>query len=163
MELLQKLGIHPALLIAQIINFIILLLILYKFLYNPVLAMMKKREDRIKKSIEDADEISRKLKEMEVRYDEKLQKAKQEAMAILEKAEKDGVKQKDDAVNKTKEEVANIVNKAKEQITDEKDKMVQEVKKEMGSLVVAAMEKVLTKEKATGIDKKSIEETVKNL
>ena len=163
MELLQKLGIHPALLIAQIINFLILMFVLYKFLYNPVLGMMKKREDRIRKSVEDADEISKKLKEMEVRYDEKLKKAKQEAMGILEKAEKDGLMQKDESVNKTREEVATIVTKAKEQIAEEKEKMVQDIKKEMGTLVVAAMEKVLSEDKAKEVDKKSIEETLKKL
>ena len=51
MELLKDFGFDPILLTAQIINFLIVLVVLKKFMYKPVLDMLKKRENDIKKGI----------------------------------------------------------------------------------------------------------------
>ncbi|MBT4277232.1 F0F1 ATP synthase subunit B [Candidatus Falkowbacteria bacterium] len=163
MELLNKLGIHPTLLIAQIINFIILLLVLYKFLYNPILKLLKKRQDKIVKSLDDAKQIEEKLKKAEKDYDQKMAEARKEAMAVLSETEKQSNKQKEESVQKTKEEVAEIIKKAKEQITQEKEKIVEDTKKEIADVVMLAIEKTVGKEMNDKIDKKMIEKTVKDL
>ncbi|MBU2632677.1 F0F1 ATP synthase subunit B, partial [Patescibacteria group bacterium] len=48
MEIVKQFGLDPVLLVAQIVNFLILLFILKKLLYKPVLELLKKREDTIK-------------------------------------------------------------------------------------------------------------------
>jgi len=163
MELLDKLGIHFGLLVAQIINFLILLFVLYKFLYKPVLNLLKKREKIIAQSIEDADAIDKKLKEMEIRYDEKIAKAKKQAMMILEESEKQSAMQKKESIKKTKKEVAGIINGAKKQIAEEKEKILQEVRGEISELIISAVEKIVGKEREKKIDKKLVEDTVKEL
>lgn len=163
MELLNKLGIHPALLVAQIINFLILLFVLHKFLYNPVLKIMKKREDKIAKSIDSAEKIDKKLKDMEAKYDAKIVKAKKDAIKILEGAEKQAVLQREESIVKTKKDVADIIKKAKDQIALQKEKMIEDVKSEVGGLVVSAVEKIIDKESMVGVDKKTIDSAIKKI
>ena len=56
MEILENFGLNPMLLIAQIVNFLIVLFILKKFLYKPVLEMLKKRQTTIKDGLKQAEE-----------------------------------------------------------------------------------------------------------
>ena len=64
-ELLTKLGIDLKLLVAQIVNFLILLLVLYKFAYGPIVAMLEKRQKKIEKGLKEAEEAHKKLEESE--------------------------------------------------------------------------------------------------
>ncbi len=124
---------------------------------------MKKREDKIAKSIDNAEKIDKKLKDMEVKYDEKIARAKKDAIKVLEDAEKQATLQREESVSKTKKDVAEIIEKAKEQISLQKEKMVDDVKKEIGKLVVLAVEKVVDKESAKNVDKKIIDNTIKKI
>ena len=56
MEILKNLGFDPVMLAAQIVNFLIILYLLKRFLYKPILEMLKKREDSIKEGLKQAEE-----------------------------------------------------------------------------------------------------------
>ena len=83
---MDKLGIEPSLLLAQIVNFLVILVLLNKLLYKPILTMLEKR----KKEIEDTVKITERLKKDEARMEEKhekvLTKAREEASSIIEEA-----------------------------------------------------------------------------
>ena len=61
MELLQKLGIDWRLLIAQLVNFSILVIILYKLLYKPVLKVLNDRKEKIEQGLKDAKSLGEEL------------------------------------------------------------------------------------------------------
>ena len=61
MNIFQNFGVNPILLLAQIVNFLIILYVLKRFMYKPVLNILKNREDEIKKGIEDAQIAEEKL------------------------------------------------------------------------------------------------------
>ncbi|PIR50188.1 F0F1 ATP synthase subunit B, partial [Candidatus Peregrinibacteria bacterium CG10_big_fil_rev_8_21_14_0_10_54_7] len=65
MELLTKLGINWQLLLAQIVNFAIVVGVLSFFLYKPLLNLIDTRRERIRKAMEDAQRIENQAKEME--------------------------------------------------------------------------------------------------
>lgn len=86
MELIKNFGIDPILLGAQIINFLVILLILRKFLYKPVLDLLKKRQSTIKEGLEKTEE-ARILLEKTVEDEKKvLEKASIQAKKIIEDA-----------------------------------------------------------------------------
>lgn len=161
MEALATLGIDWKLLIAQIINFIILLAILYKFLYGPIVSMLESRAKRIQKSLKQADEIEKNWEQAKTKEEELLNKARAESKAIIEEtrviAEKEGKLLKE----KTKQEIEQLVLQAKEQIKGEKQKMSQELNKEVAGLVIEATQKVLGKHASSKeLDKKLIDEVL---
>jgi len=86
MELFTKLGINPVLLLAQIINFLILLFLFKKFLYKPILGILEKRRNYILESMRKADEAVKKEKEMEKEREKKLRELRIKSEEIISKA-----------------------------------------------------------------------------
>jgi len=160
-ELITKRGIDWRLLVAQVINFLILLAILYKFLYKPVLAMFEKRTATIEKSLEDAKKIEENLKAAEAACDAKIMEAREESKKIVEKARVLAESEGAEIIAKNKAAVEATVKQSREQIAAEKSKMLQDAKGSISELVFAATEKVLREKLDEKADKKLIEEALK--
>jgi len=63
MEIFNQFGINPLLLLAQVVNFAVLLFILKRFLYKPILKVLEERKKRIEESLKNAEEIEKRLVE----------------------------------------------------------------------------------------------------
>ena|SRR3989344_8504498 len=81
--LLGQLGINWKLLLSQAVNFFILLVILRAFVYKPLLAVIKKRNEKIAQGLQKAEEADVRLKEVDVIAKKHLQKADQESIAMI--------------------------------------------------------------------------------
>lgn len=160
-ELISKLGIDWKLLIAQIVNFLVLLFVLYKFAYGPILAMLDKRQKKIEKGLADADEAHKKLAESEEKQKEILKKARGEAKVIVEKAYIQAEKSKSEIAVEAKVQAERILANAKMEIEREKEKTIGEIKSEIGGLVVAAAEKVIEEKMDEKRDRKLIEDAIR--
>ncbi|MEK7122490.1 MAG: F0F1 ATP synthase subunit B [Patescibacteria group bacterium] len=143
MEILTKLGIDWRLLIAQIVNFAILLAVLYRFVYKPLLGLLEKREKMIEKSVEDAKAIEERLRATEKGSEEILTKACVQAAALLEQAEKTAEERTRAATEKTKEDVRQIVEQTRAMLKNEKEAMIASVRQEIAEVVIHATEQVL--------------------
>jgi F-type H+-transporting ATPase subunit b len=159
MELLQKLGINWKLLVAQIVNFLILLFVLYRFAYKPVLKLLNDRTKKIEKGLKDTELAHRKLQEITQKEKEMLSKARIEAQEILKKTEDMAKKSKDEMAQEAKAQAEKIIADAKSNIESEKTKMLREVKAEVAELVVMATEKVIGEK----IDEKKDKELIDKL
>jgi len=162
MELLSKLGIDWKLLIAQIINFLVLMAVLYKFLYKPVLKMLDDRKEKIDKSLKHAEEIEKNLFKSEADKAKVLQEARNEAGKILAAAKEMSEKIREDLSNKAKMESLAILEQGKKQLATEKDLMFKEIKGEVANMVKIAAEKIL-KNTGADVDKKVIERTLEEI
>ncbi len=159
-ELISKLGIDWKLLIAQIVNFLVLLFILYKFAYGPILAMLEKRQKKIEKGLADADEAHKKLAESEEKQKEILKKARGEAKVIVEKAYIQAEKSKSEIAVEAKVQAEKILANAKMEIEREKEKTLGEIKSEIGGLVIAAAEKIVGEKMDGEKDRELIEKSI---
>jgi F-type H+-transporting ATPase subunit b len=160
-ELFAKLGIDWKLLIAQIINFLVLLFILYKFAYRPLLAMLDKRTKKIEQGLKDAEVAHKKLEESEKKQTEILHKARVEAKDIVEKAREQAEKGRAEIVAESKVQSDKLIADARAQIEQEKQKTLSEIKSEIGGLVVAATEKIIEEKMDEKKDKELIEKSLK--
>ena len=163
MDILNLFGVDWKLMLAQLINFAIVVVILWWFALKPLTQTMKSRSDEIKKGLDDAQETGKRLEKVEADVKDRLNEAKAEAGKILEAAKKQAEEAKHANVAKTKEEVEILIKKAKEQIASEKDSMVSEVKKEVSEMVVTALDKILSQSVSKEIDKKYIDKVLKDL
>jgi len=155
-ELMTKLGIDWRLFIAQLVNFAVLIAVLYRFAYKPVLTLLEKRRVRIEKSLEEAARIEAESARMEQLKMQKVDDAKREAQQVLEDAAKKAEAVKQATLATTRVESEKIVLKAKAQIAHERGELLKGVQSEAAELVASAVEKVL-KEKMDGEkDKKFI-------
>lgn len=161
MELLNNLGINAKLLIAQIVNFLILLFVLYKFAYGPVLKLLDERTNKIERGLKDAENAQKKLAEISGKEKEILIKAKKQAQEIVAKAEEIAIKNKEEIIVSAKEQSEKILADSAKKIETEKVLMFQEVKKQVAELVVAATGKIIDEKMNAEKDKELIEKLIK--
>jgi len=162
-DLLNLFGIDWKLMLAQLINFLIVVGVLWFFALKPLTKTMEKRNDEIAKGLSDAKSAEDRLEQVEREVKDKLIETKNLASGLLEEAKKQSEDNKQANIAKTKEEVAKLITKAKEQIASEKDNMISEVKGEVADMVVVALEKILSSGMSKDIDKKYIEQALKDL
>ena len=160
-ELFSKLGIDWKLLIAQIVNFLVLLFILYKFAYGPIVAMLEKRQRKIEQGLKDAEGARKNLEKSEERQKEILKKARADFKVIVGKARTQAEKSKSEIAAEAKAQAEKIITDAKNQIKQEKQKTINEIKSEIGGLVIAAAEKVIDEKMDEKRDKEMIEKSLK--
>lgn len=121
MEKFAQFGVEPILLGAQIVNFLLLLYLLKRFLYKPVLGIIKKREDKIRQGLEAAakgEELFKKASEEEKK---RLQRASEEAHLILEQTRKRALLEADKITLAARAESEKIIEKAKAEIIEERE------------------------------------------
>ena len=162
-QLLDTFGVTWPKFIAQIILFLVVYWILSKYAFGPILAMLNERRRRIEESHNNAERIKRQLAEAELRYQEVLRKANDEATKMLEeaRASSDAISQKQ--LQQAIKDAEGIIAKAQDTIVQERNKMIYEVKKEMVDLVVKTTVKVVGKVITPEDQKRLSEETVKQL
>lgn len=160
MELLTKLGIDWKLLLAQIVNFVILLAILYKFLYKPVIKLLEDRQAKIEKSLKQAEEIQKNLYTSEGEKAKVLEAARGEAGKIVAESREMAIKVRDEMLNKAKMEAANIVDSGKKELLAEKETMMRDAKTELADILKMAAEKIIKEKLDSERDAALIEKTI---
>ena len=108
-----------ATLIAQIINFLILLFILKKFAYGPLMQVMKEREDKISSSLEAADNDKKAAEELKAQYQKQLALARTQAQEIVDKAIKIAEESKQQILAEARAENERMLQNAKAEIERE--------------------------------------------
>ncbi len=139
----SSLGISLPLLLAFVINFIILLVLLGKFLYKPVLKMLDERAEKVRESMEWAESIKRDYEQSKAEVQKQIDKGRQEAQAIIAQAVQKGESLKEEAKREASGQATAIVEKARLQLEAERDRMVEDLRNEFVSLLILASEKVI--------------------
>ncbi len=142
---LEALGLDGKLLAAQIVNFIILLLILRKFLYKPLVGMLEKRRETIESGMNKAEEIEKRYADFQVDHAKRIEESKAESASMIEQAKQAAEAMRQDTLAKTQAESEALLARAKDEIDRSKEKMLQELKQEVGSLVITLTSKVIGK------------------
>lgn len=159
MEAIESLGIDWKLLIAQIINFAILLILLKKFLYTPILNMLDQRKGKIEKGLKDSEEAEKKLAECETECKKISQEAVKESEKIIASARKLAETETKKIIAEAEKKSQKIITLAQEDAESRKENALKEAKKELIDLIALSTEKVLGK----NVDKSSVGEVVSKL
>ena len=161
--ILASLGINLSLFIFQLINFAIVVLILWFLILKPLTKTLTQRQKMIDESIENSQKTKETLSKSEEKYQKCLSQAESEANKILEKAVEESEKVSQDLRGKTQKDIQAMVEQAKHNIRTEKENMTRDLKKETTGLVVLALEKILKEKVDLKKDKELIEEAIKSL
>ncbi len=158
-ELVGKLGIDWKLLVAQFVNFAILLAILYRLLYKPVLEMFKKRSNIISKSVEEARKTEEGLRNLNETKERELQESRIAGKNIIKQAEQTAKEQGEKILTQKKQESEQLIAEGKNIIRAQKELMEKELTKETGNLAADMVEKMFRK----GVSKEEHEKIIKNI
>ena len=142
-EIFEKLGLDPKLLIAQAVNFILLLVILQKIGYKPILRMLNDRTEKIEKSLKQAKKIEEELQNTEEIKIAEIKKAKQESQEIIKDANELAEKKSQEMIEKTKVKTQEIVASTKQEIQAEKESSIAEAKSEISDISIQIAKKII--------------------
>ncbi len=143
--------------IAQAINFIIVLFILQSLALKPIKKLMKDRTARIEGGLMDAAKNAELLKTTKKEYDEVITHARVEAHEIFQEGKREAEEKKKEMLIDASKEVEQMVANGKKTLEAEKSKMLEEAKNEIVSLVVKATEKLLESNDNKSFDAKALE------
>lgn len=163
MEILEKLGFDPVLLVAQIVNFLIILFLLKRFLYKPILKIIKDREEKIVEGLKQAEQAEKTLTQASEKESKILSKAKADATLIIEDAKKEALELTKNIQDNSRAETERIIKEARAQIEQESKEAEERLSKHTAMLAGQILEKALEKELSANEKKKILQNVVKKI
>ncbi len=149
--------------IAQIVNFFIILFILQKLLYKPVLGAMKKRQERIQKSQIEADEKMKEADELIKKYDRKIEDIQNEKRNILEDARKQAQEKKESLLKEYKQEAEDKRKVYLKEIEDERENFTNNLRKKLGNSAVKIASHILDTISSRELEKEIFNNFIRNI
>ena len=140
---MSGLGINVWFLATQIVNFLILLLILYFFAYKPVMKMLDERSRKIRESMDEVQKVKEQAAQTEEEFKKKIDAASKEGQEVIARAMRTGEEARQRAQLEAKQEAQGLVEKARVEIQRERDETISELRQEFADLTVVAAEKVI--------------------
>ncbi len=153
--------IHDAVILA--INIFILFLLGSYLLFNPVRNLLKKRQDMIAGSIEDANKDKEEAAKLKSEYDDRLKNADKEADQILGDARKKALMREDQIVEEARMEAARIIERAHVEAELEKKSAADDMKKEMIAVATMMAGKVVSASIDTQVQESLVDETLNEM
>ncbi|MDR0353523.1 MAG: F0F1 ATP synthase subunit B [Opitutaceae bacterium] len=155
--IVEKLGIEPKAIIVQMISFLILFAVLYKFGIKPAINTMAERQKKIADGLDYAEKMKAELAAAQARGEEIFRDASLKARQIMADAQQSAKTFADAQQKEAIEKAGDILAKARQAVELEHKKMLADARHEIARLVVATTERVLAKQ-LTDADRASYNE-----
>ncbi len=156
---LANLGINMPVLLAQIINFVILFGLLYLVAYKPIMRMLDERSRKIKESMEQTELIKQQAEHAEEEAKKRIDAAAKEGQEAIARAVRTGEGVKREAQEQAKQEAEALITRAQAEIQRERDEAIDELRKEFADITIMAAGKVIDR----SLDKKAHREIIKKV
>ena len=153
----------PGLFIWTILTFLVLVALLAKFAWRPLLDALEARRVMIAKSIEDAQKARQELERLQRESAEMMRQARVEAESIVSRSRSDAEALREELKQKSRAEAASIVKNAEKQIQMETARAIQQIRTETVDLSVAIASKILKRQVSKEDHEALIEDTLKQV
>ena len=153
----------PGLFIWTILTFLVLVALLAKFAWGPLLEALERRRAAIARSLEDAQKARQELERLQRESAEMMRQARVEAESIVSRSRSDAEALREELKQKSRAEAAAIVKNAEKQIQMETARAVQQIRNEAVDLSVAIASKILKRQVSKEDHEGLIEDTLKQV
>jgi F-type H+-transporting ATPase subunit b len=140
---MTELGVNLPSLIAYVVNFVILLGILYLLAYKPIIRLLDQRADRIRESLSAADEARQEATSARAAIDEQINEARREGQRLLDQSREAAERFRSEEMDRARGEAEAFIERAHSDIQRERDAAIQEVRANFGDLAITAAEQVI--------------------
>ena len=137
------LGIDAGALLAYLVNFGVLVVLLYLFAYKPILKMLDQRSNRIKESLEEADRVRQESQEQQAAMQRTLDEGRQEGQRVLAEARDAAAAYRNQQQTQARTEAESMLERARDEIRAERNAAVEQVRSEFAGLAVTAAERII--------------------
>ena len=153
----------PGLYIWTIVTFLLLVALLGKFAWRPLLDALDRRQEAIRKSLDDARQAKQELERLHVESARILAEARAEADAIITRTRADARRAGDELKQKARADAENIVRHAERDIALETSRALQKVRQEAVDISIAIASKIIQRNLSKEDNERLIEETFKQI
>jgi F-type H+-transporting ATPase subunit b len=153
----------PGLFIWTIVTFLVLVGLLARFAWRPLMEALEQRQTTIAKSLEDARRAQQELERLQRESVQMMASARAEAEAIVSRSRSDAEALREELKQKSRAEAAGIVKNAERQIQLETARAVQQIRQEAVDLSIAIASKILRRQVSKEDNEGLIEETLKQV
>ena len=147
----------PGLFIWTILTFLVLLYLLAKFAWRPLLTALESRQEGIRKSLDDADQAKRELEQVQEESNRIVMKARADADAIIASSRADAAKLQDELKQKARAEADGIVQNAQKEIQRQTGQSLSQIREEAVDLSLMIASKLIQKNLSAEDNDKLIE------
>ena len=140
---MDELGFNVPVLIAQMVNFFILLVVLRIFLYKPILNLLDRRSQRIREGMEAAEQSKEQATQAEEEVARQLDEARRQGQTLVGQAQEAATRIQEEARSQARRDSEIQLERARSEIQLERDQAIAELRKEFADLTVSAAEKVI--------------------
>ena len=130
-------------LIAELIAFVLMVLLLGRFVYPRIITVATEREKKIEAGLRAGSEAERRLAEVQQQVQQILDEARGQARDIIARAHREAVLEAEEVVKRARAEAEALIERARAEIGAERDRAIQELRVEVGNLVVEAASKLI--------------------
>jgi F-type H+-transporting ATPase subunit b len=160
---MEALGVELQLLLTQIVNFTILLVVLTKLLYKPILKALKERRKKIEEGLAYAERAKLEEEKLTRKRDELLKETREEARVIVENAKKEGKTLKEDLVAEGRSEVEKLREKMEKELASKYEKLESQLAGKTVDIAAAMVSRLLPELVTGETQHKLIERELKKL
>jgi len=157
------LSVNPGLIIWTIVIFVLLLILLRKIAWIPLIKALNNRENTINSALENAEKQRKETEELFEKNKQLLAEANVNSMKIINDGKEAASRIKDDIISKANEESRKILEQAKKEIAIQKESMVEQIRDEIADVAIKAAEKIIIDNLDTEKQKKVIDEYIKRI
>ncbi len=129
--------------IAELVGFVVILLVLYRFVLPLIRKMVSDRQDAVQQQVDDAEEATRKLQDAERRYDSAVEEARTEAARIRDDARADATRLREDLKEQAEREVERIRQRGEDQLAAQREQVIRGLRREIGGQSMQLAERIV--------------------
>jgi F-type H+-transporting ATPase subunit b len=160
---MEKLGIEPTLLAAQLVNFLIVMFVLTKLLYKPILEMLEKRKKAIAEGLQLTEKMRAEEEKFSVKKEKLMADARADAKLLIEEAKKQAHLEAETIIVDARKEVDAMMEKSRREIVSERETMVTTVRADAVKLATVMAGRLLTDVMSDTAKHQQIEKHIKTI
>lgn len=160
MEALTKLGIDWKLLLAQAVNFLVLLWVLKRYAYGPILRALEARTKRIEQGLRDATASKERLSAVHEEGKQIVAVAREEAREILLRSEETAKKRDASMLSETKAKIDRMIAETDAHLAEKQATLLREAKAEIAEVVLLATKRILNERVTVSVDEELVERSL---
>jgi F-type H+-transporting ATPase subunit b len=153
----------PGLYIWTIVTFLVLLALLARFAWRPLLDALEARQDVIRKSLDEARQAKEELQRLQVESARILQEARSEAAGIIASTRADAARFGDELRQKARGEAEHLVKNAQREIDNQTARAIQTIRTEAVELSVAIASKILRRDISAADNERLVDDTIREM
>lgn len=157
---IADLGINVPVLIANIVNFTVLLVILRLVAWGPLMRMLDERREKIAQSLSAAEQAKVQAAESERQVQEQVETARREAQQLIAQAQEISTRIQTDARTQAQADAEATLARARSEIQQERDTAIADLRREFADMTIAAAEKVINQSLDRNAHRQLIEEAL---